>query len=152
MAPNRAALTAGTPASRAQVLDEHWHLLLGQAWEELCRGGVPTIHGALARLGPWRPPSRYWHGADPAWDLVADAISGERVLVGEAWFSARPVTAAVLAREAERLAGRPLPAAIRGREVVRALFVPAAVASAPKLVAPVHIVTLADLLGRAAVR
>lgn len=152
VAPNRAALTAGTPASRAQVLGEHWHLLLGQAWEELCRRGVPTIRGALARLGPWRPPSRYWHGGDPEWDVVADAIAGDRVLLGEAWFSARPVTAAVLAREAERLAARPLPAVIRAREVVRALFVPAAIASAPKLVAPVHIVTLADLLGRAAVR
>jgi len=58
----------------------------------------------------------------------------------------------VLAREAERLARRPLPAVLQAREVVRALFVPAAVASAPKLVAAVHIVTLADLLGRSAMR
>jgi AAA+ ATPase superfamily predicted ATPase len=120
VAPNRAALTAGTSASRAAVLDEHWHLLLGQAWEELCRRGVPAIRGALARHGPWRPPSRYWHGADPEWDLVADTIDGGRVLLGEAWFSARPATAAVVVREAERLARRPAPAVIRGREVVRA--------------------------------
>lgn len=152
VASNRAALTAGTPASRAAVLDEHWQLLLGQAWEELCQRGVPTIRGALARLGPWRPSSRYWHGADPEWDLVADAIAGGRVLLGEAWFSARPATAAVLVREAERLTRRPVPALIREREVVRALFVPAVVASAPKLVASVHIVTLADLLGRSSVR
>ena len=56
----------------------------------------------------------------------------------------------MLAREAERLASRPLPTAIRAREVVRALFVPAAVAPVPKLVASVHIVTLANLQGRAA--
>jgi hypothetical protein len=55
-------------------------------------------------------------------------------------------------REAERLASRPPPAPIGDREVVRALFVPAAVASAPKLVASVHIVTLADLHGRALAR
>jgi uncharacterized protein len=152
VAPNRAALTAGTPASRAAVLDEHWDLLRGQAWEELCRRGVPTIRGALARRGPWRPPSRYWHGAAPEWDLVADAITGDRVLCGEAWFSARPATAAVLVREAERLASRPVPAVIGAREVVRALFVPAVVARAPKLAASVHIVTLADLHGRAAAR
>ena len=152
VAPNRSALTAGTTASRAAILEEHWHLLCGEAWEELCRRGVPTIRGALARLGPWRPPSRYWHGTEPEWDLVADAIEGRRVLVGEAWFSARPATAAVLAREAERLASRPLPAVIRTREVVRALFVPAAVAPVPKLIASVHIVTLADLQGRASAR
>ena len=46
--PNRAALTSGTPSSRAAVLDEHWHLLRGQAWEELCRRGVPPIRGPLA--------------------------------------------------------------------------------------------------------
>jgi hypothetical protein len=152
VAPNRAALTVGTPASRRAVLDEHWHLLLGQAWEELCARGVPVVRGALARRGPWRPPSRYWHGAEPEWDLVADAIDGRRVLLGEAWFSARPVTAAVLVREAERLASRSPPAPVGDREVVRALFVPAVTARAPKLVASVHIVTLAELHGRAHAR
>lgn len=145
VAPNRAALTAGTLASRAAILDEHWHALLGQAWEELCRAGLPTIRGALARRGPWRPPSRFWHGAEPEWDLVADSIDGKRVLVGEAWFSARPATAAVLAREAARLARRVVPALIRDREVVRALLVPSVVPRTPKLIESVHVVTLADL-------
>jgi hypothetical protein len=150
VAPNRAALTAGTPASRAAILEEHWHLLVGQAWEELCRRGVPTLRGAVARRGPWRPPSRYWHGTDPEWDLVADAVDGGRVLLGEAWFAARPVAASVLAREAERLASRPAPAALHDRQLVRALFVPAAAARAPRLIASVHIVTLADLHGATA--
>jgi AAA+ ATPase superfamily predicted ATPase len=148
VAPNRGALTAGTPASRRAILDEHWHLLLGQAWEELCRRGVPTIGGALARLGPWRPPSRYWRGVEPEWDLVADSIDGKRAMVGEAWFSARPATAAVLVREAERLARRPLPAPLADREVIRALFVPAIAAPRQRAIASVHIVTLADFQHR----
>jgi len=152
VAPNRAALTAGTLATRRAVLDEHWQLLLGQAWEELCQRGVPAVRGALARRGPWQPPRRYWHGGEPEWDLVADAIDGRRVLLGEAWFSARPVTAAVLTREAERLASRAPPAPVGDRELVRALFVPAVVASAPKRVASVHVVTLAELHGRALAR
>jgi uncharacterized protein len=152
VAPNRAALTAGTVASRAAILDEHWPTLLGQAWEELCVRAVPTIRGALARRGPWRPPSRYWRGAEPEWDLVADSIDGNRALVGEAWFAAKRVNTAVLVREAERLANRPLPEAVRGREVVRALFVPAAAARAPRLIASVHVVTLVDMQGRRALR
>jgi len=152
VAPNRAALTAGTPASRSAIFDEHWQHLLGQAWEELCRRGISTLRGALARHGAWQPPSRYWRGGEPEWDLIADAVGGGGVLVGEAWFSARPATAAVLAREAERLARRPLPSVLREREVVRALFVPAIAARAPKVVASVHIVTLADLYRRAVVR
>jgi AAA+ ATPase superfamily predicted ATPase len=152
VAPNRAALTAGTPASRRAVLHEHWHLLLGQAWEDLCRHGVPRLGGALARHGPWRPPSRYWHGAEPEWDLVADAIEGDRILLGEAWFSARPATAAVLSREAERLARRPIPAVIRDREVVRALFVPAVVPPRQRIIGSVNIVTLADFQHRGSAR
>jgi hypothetical protein len=58
----------------------------------------------------------------------------------------------VVIREAERLARRPVPPAIQAHELVRALFVPAVVARAPKLVASVHVVTLADLEGRASAR
>lgn len=81
--------------------------------------------------------------------MVADAVERGRVLLGEAWFAARPVTAAVVIREAERLATRPPPVILRDRDLVRALFVPAVAARAPRLVASVHIVTLADLQRRA---
>ena len=148
VAPNRAALVAGSPASRRALLAEHWPALLGQAWEELCRAGLAAIRrGAVAALGPWRPAARYWHGAEPEWDLVADATVGRRVLAGEAWFAARPLTAEVARREAARLATRPLPPPLAGREVVRALFVPALAAGAPRVVGEVHLVTLADLIG-----
>ncbi len=146
VAPNRAALVAGTAASRRALLDEHWALLSGQAWEDLCQGGVASIgRGPVASLGPWRPAARYWHGHDAEWDLVADAVAGPRLLAGEAWFAARPVAARVLEQEATRLAARPLPASTNGREIVRALFVPAVAAGAPRLIAGVHVVTLADL-------
>lgn len=149
--PNRAALTAGTPGSRAAVLAGSWHLLLGLAWEDLCAYGVTTLPASMAR-GRWQPPRRYWHGAEPEWDLVADSLDGERVLAGEAWLSARPASRAVLVREAERLARRPLPAVLGDREVVRALFVPAVAGPKPKIIASVHIVTLDDFLGRAPAR
>jgi AAA+ ATPase superfamily predicted ATPase len=148
VAPNRAALTAGTTASRAALLDEHWDHLVAQAWEDLCRRELPSIarRGTLGRLGPWRPPLRYWHGSEPEWDLVADAVDGPRTLVGEAWFSRKPVTASVLRRESVRLESRQVPAALAGRSVVRALFVPAVPPRTPRLFGSVHIVTLADLL------
>jgi AAA+ ATPase superfamily predicted ATPase len=147
VAPNRAALTSGSRASRRALLDEHWDLLVGDAWEDLCRRAIPSLtRGALARLDAWQPAQRYWRGDEPEWDLVADAILGRRTLVGEAWFSRKPVTAAVLRHEAARLAVRPVPAATTGRDVVRALFVPAIAKRVPRLLDGVHIVTLADLL------
>lgn len=148
VAPNRAVLTAGTDASRLAILDEHWQLLLGQAWEELCRGQLASLRrGRLARLGPWRPPVRYWHGGDPEWDLVADSIDGRRTLVGEAWLGTRPPNRAALAREVARVAARPLPPNLVGREVSRALFVPRLAPRLPRLLDRIHVVTLTDLLG-----
>lgn len=147
VAPNRAMLIAGSRASRHAILDQHWNLLLGQAWEDLCRRAVPAIaRGLLARLGPWQPVQRYWRGADPEWDVVANAVHGARTLVGEAWYAHEPVTPAVLRREAARLAARPLPPAVAGHEVVRALFVPTTRAGSPRILGGVHVVTLGALL------
>jgi AAA+ ATPase superfamily predicted ATPase len=145
VAPNRAALVAGTRATRAAVLDAQWELLVGQAWEDLCRGALPHMAGAVARLGPWRPASRYWRGAEPEWDLVAESITGARILLGEARFQKRPASRLALEREAARVAARPAPPPVQG-EVVRALLVPAVAARAPRRIGGVHIVTLAELL------
>jgi AAA+ ATPase superfamily predicted ATPase len=147
VAPNRAVLVMGSRPSRLALLDEHWDQLLGQAWEDLCRYAVPRLaRGPLARLGPWQPPQRYWHGGAPEWDLAADAVRGQRTLVGEAWFAQKPVTAATLQREASALAARPLPPSASTREIVHALFVPRTAPGAPRAIAGVHIVTQQDVL------
>ncbi len=147
VAPNRAALVAGTRESRRAALDAHWDLLVGYAWEDLCRGAIPTLaRGSVGRLGPWHPATRYWRGSEPEWDLVARAISAHRTLVGEARFTRRPLTRLALKHEAQRLAARPLPPAVKG-DVVRALLVPAVAPRTPRRVGTVHVVTLAELLG-----
>jgi uncharacterized protein len=147
VAPNRAALTAGSRASRLAVLAPHWDALVAQAWEDLCRAAVPTLErGALARLGPWQPALRYWHGAEPEWDIIADAVQGRRVLAGEAWLSRKPVTPAALKATAVALTQRALPPLAAGREIVRALFVPRVAAGAARVVAGVHIVTQRDVI------
>jgi hypothetical protein len=110
VAPNRGALSAGTPASRRAVLAPHWDQLRAQAWEDLCRSAIPSlIRGDLASLGPWRPARRYWQGNAPEWDLVADAVVGHRVLVGEAWHPVQPPTVAAIHDAARSVAARPLP-------------------------------------------
>jgi uncharacterized protein len=146
VAPNRAALVAGSPASRRAALDRHWELLVGQAWEDLCAWLVPRLTGTAAgRHGRWQPPRRYWHGNEPEWDLVADAVDGRHVFAGECWFSRRPVTDAALRREAARLEARPLAPPMAGRNVVRALFVPST-AGALRKVGSVHVLTCDDVL------
>lgn len=127
VAPNRAALVAGTDRLRAETLRAHWPYLLGQAWEEMCRESVGRLvegSGALARLGPWRPAQRFWHGSSPEWDVVADSADGARLLVGEAWYRGTPATLDELRGVARGVLARPLPPNAGDRDVVRALFVP----------------------------
>jgi len=147
VAPHRAALVAGTTASRATVLSRHWDTLAGLAWEDLCRAQLPRF----AALGDFAPPQRWWSGNAPEWDLIADAVDGRSTLVGESRFVRRALGARELAAEARRLAARPLPAPLADRDpgtIVRALFVPATAPRTPRRFGDVSIVTCEDLLGR----
>jgi hypothetical protein len=129
VAPHRGQLAAGTRESRFAVLDRFWDELVAQAWEELCRKRLPRVAAStLAGAGgPWGPAARWWHGNLPEWDLVAESLDGERLLLGEAKWSLRPFDPAGLERALRELSARPLPALpprYSKRKVVRALFVP----------------------------
>ena len=129
------------------MLEPHWDALLALAWEDLCRRAVPRVaRGALARIGQWQPAQRYWRGSEPEWDLVADAVEGNRTLLGEAWFSRRPATRVALEREAARLASRTAPPPTSGRQIVRALFVPQTQRGASRRIGDVLVVTLDEMI------
>jgi len=120
VAPHRAVLVASGPEARRAVLQRYWPALLAGAWEDLCRAAVPALVP-----GPWGPAARWWRGAEPEWDVVAESVDGKRLLVGEAkWWSDRPPAQADLRRLARALRARPLPPAGREREVERVLFLP----------------------------
>lgn len=102
---------------------------MAQAWEDVCRAGVPrlTATSALGKLGPWGPASRWWKGDAPEWDVVSESTDGRRLLLGEVKWSARipstreiePLARALTARRPPALPGR-----FAKHEIVRALFVP----------------------------
>lgn len=123
VAPHRAQLATVSPEGRRGLLRALWPQLLGEAWEELCRACVPRVDDAtaLGALGPWGPATRWWHGNEPGWDLVARSLDGRRVLLGEAKLQIPSIAGACRV-----LLDRPLPAVtggLAGVEVVRALFV-----------------------------
>jgi AAA+ ATPase superfamily predicted ATPase len=146
VAPYRAQLASGTPAARRQILSRSWDSLCAQSWEELCRSQLPRLptKGAGGRLGPWGPASRWWHGAQPEWDVVSESLDGGQVFLGEAKWSARPFDRRSLEPLLRELAAKPtppLPSRLAGAQVTRALFVPA---MAKKLEDP-RLITAADL-------
>ena len=81
----------------------------------------------LGSQGPWGPASRWWKGTEPEWDVVSESLGGERLLLGEAKWSARPLSRRAMERARSELLSRPapsLPALDSYRQIVRVLFVP----------------------------
>lgn len=125
VAPHRAALASSPPESRSVYWRRFRPALEAHAWEDLCRDAVPWLQSGehpLARLGPFEPARRYWHGKEPERDVVARSIDGKRVLIGEAKLS---VTSKNVSRILANFSGHPLPGA-EDCEIVPALFVPEA--------------------------
>ena len=125
VAPHRAALAEAPRETRLKFWHRYRPGLEAHAWEELCRMVVPLLHradGPLARLGPFEPAQRYWHGNAPEYDIVARSLDGRHILVGEARWTARGVAPAGW-KLGRRAGTHSLPGATDA-EVVHALFVP----------------------------
>lgn len=79
------------------------------------------------RLGAeYGPASRYWAGGGPEWDVVAEALDGSALLVGEVkWFETASAARAV-ERAAHELLAKGVPPVRRsaGAELRHVLFVP----------------------------
>ena len=129
VAAHRGQLATSVRRSRLKLLERYWGGLISQAWEDLCRRRLPYLDSSttLGRLGPWGPASRWWRKAMPEWDVVSESLAGDRLLLGEVKWSARPFDARRLERAAGKLAARVPPSLGKrhaGLEVVRVLFVP----------------------------
>ena len=97
------------------------------AWEVLARESVPRLPiGGTA----WGPASRWWGGGlhgPLEFDVVAESLDGESVLIGEAKWATRPDVARWRSELCARAASAPF---VRGRRVVCALWLKDAVAAA----------------------
>lgn len=127
VAPNRAALATGSPATRAAFWRRHAGRLASEAWEDLCRMATSRLPKSLpGGAGPWGPALRYWKGNGPEWDLVSASIEGDALLLGEVKWSEQPFTEAALEAAARVLLakGTPHERWAHGKRLVHALFVP----------------------------
>lgn len=150
VAPHRGQLAAANSLARVAFLDHYWGALVAHAWEELCRKRLARLGEATAigREGPWKPAARWWSGAEVEWDLVSESVSGKRILLGEAHWSPRPMTARAVERLLRDLLSKPPPILARfaDHEPVRALFVPEIDVPDAFRFAGVTIVTAKDVL------
>jgi AAA+ ATPase superfamily predicted ATPase len=119
--PNRSLLAMGPLAAvhRKVMADLPAHV--ARAWEGLARESVPFL-----RPGDrdWRTASRWWGpvaGKPEEFDVVAESLDGNAVLIGEAKWSDTDLDVRGLETQLRaRSAGAPF---LRGREAVHALWV-----------------------------
>jgi AAA+ ATPase superfamily predicted ATPase len=154
VAPYRGVLASSGRPARVELLTRFWPQLVSMAWEDLCRKRLPFLHPRtpLGELGPWRPPSRWWRGEMPEWDIVAESAAGRRLLLGECRWSSRlltPASTEKLAREVFSRAFPALPESYRGHEIVRSLLVPALAPGTARSVRGVIVGTASDVLAQA---
>ncbi|MDA0578642.1 MAG: ATP-binding protein [Verrucomicrobia bacterium] len=148
VASQRAYLAAAPARGRLALWRKFEGALVAEAWEDLFRASIPRLAAdcALADLGPWLPPRRFWRGDGPEWDLVSRSVDGKRVLLGEAKWQARG-SAENAARDAcaDLLQkGQPPLPELDGCEVVRVVAVAAA---KPGVRQGVHVLNAEQILG-----
>lgn len=149
VAPRRSLLMQAPRKTRLKLLDEAFPRLCAVAWEDLCRQAVPHLG---ERLGvDFGLARRYWSGAGPEWDVMAESIGGDAIVVGEVKWTAGETSAQDVERALHGLLAKGAPPIHRGRGdggvVHHAVFVPRKPRRAPRLPAStVHLIDASDVL------
>lgn len=90
VASRRSYFAQTLAVNRQKWLKENLQAVFSCAWEEICRLAVPWLSQQ------WGEPffgqaGRYWHGQGPEWDLLAESMDGQALLIGEVkWTSKMP--------------------------------------------------------------
>ena len=121
VAPKRSYLIQATEMMRRGYLSTVQTGLLSQSWKALCRQAVPrlSIDG-----DSWGLAQRFWQGKGPEWDVVADNLARDRLLIGEVKWTKQPVTQTFINRVIQELMAKPLFS--QNRKIHYVLFVPKA--------------------------
>ena len=82
VAPRRSALSQTTKKNRILWLEKSFPFVIAQTWEELCRQAIPYLSDIWGGI-PFEPARRFWHGAGPEWDIVAESFDKKILLLGE---------------------------------------------------------------------
>ncbi len=147
VARRRALLLQAPRKTRLQLLAAALPALRSEAWEVLCREAVPRL-GARLEGADYGPARRFWHGAGPEWDAVAESLDGRTLLVAEAKWPARDPTASGIADAARALSASGVaPVERRHATAVRyVLFVPRRPRNGSRSVEGVDLIDATDVL------
>ncbi len=119
--PQRSLLEMGIMDAAAETLQKEFSSYVGGHWEDLARQSVPFLGIGGLR---WGLAARWWgvgtDGVPMEFDVVAESLDGQAVLIGEVkWTGERSSPEAVAADLMARVVRVPF---LKGRKVVTALW------------------------------
>ena len=80
VAPHKGVLQTAGSKSRLRFLTNVWSQLRAEAWEDLCRRAIPSLHFADK---DWWPAGRHWVSGGSEWDVVSHSLDSSMLLLGE---------------------------------------------------------------------
>ena len=124
VAPHRGELMQMPAAARVRLWKKFKPQLVSEIWEDLCRQSIGRLAGLPGEHGTWGPARRYWDGNEDEWDVVSRQAGTSVLLIGEAKWTEKALTPAMISGLGQALMIRPLPPPLNADQSLRALFVP----------------------------
>lgn len=151
IAPHRGLLATATREIRLHLLRKYWQSLAATAWEELCRGKIPSLNPSclIGQSGPWKPASRFWQTHGHEWDIISDSIDGRHLLLGEVKWSRKPYKMDEIRQMGRQILAKgvpSLPKPYNSLQILRAIFIPESIQKISKTPEGVFVVTGEDLV------
>ncbi|MFN0063050.1 MAG: ATP-binding protein [Myxococcaceae bacterium] len=151
VSPHRSMLAQASSSGRLALWTKHRDALLAQTWEQLCRRSTPHLRGIRTRQSrrehsiDWKPAQRYWQGSGPEWDLVAESVDGEHLLIAEVKWRVGQTGGQVATQAVNDLLAKAAPPFVsRRQQLHRAVFVPERVK--PSNLGDAHVYDSGDVL------
>lgn len=107
VAPKRSLFSQVTENVRKEWLKESFPRIFGSMWEDLCRQAVPSLSqnwGIQFEIA-----GRYWHKQEFEWDILSNSVDKKHLLIGEAKWTARPLSAHDVDKKIIQLQGKGIP-------------------------------------------
>jgi uncharacterized protein len=125
VAPQRSFFAQALPKIRYKKIQESILKIFQIAWEELCQQAVPYCSNKFGNIF-FGQASRYWDKQGYEWDILAESIEDNYLLIGEAkWISKIP-TSFWIHKNIEELKKKGIPPVLHKQNVkiVYVLFIP----------------------------
>jgi len=104
-------LLQGDKKIRREILREAMPKIVSEIWESLCRRAMMRLSSQIKELqgSILTPAGRYWAKGEREWDIVSRSIDKQTLILGEAKWTSKEVTATFVKEVLHQLQSKGIP-------------------------------------------